>query len=155
MDQLIEFEAENGHMFVPFNYKEKNGLGRFVSNTRQHRKTSKIKDDVIAKLDSIGFVWVVPKGPAKDELVAWGKHFRWLKNFWETKGHCNVPANIGGEAVPTAKWCDEQRQLHLHGKLEKGRFERLSRLGFDFFGDGSSDDEQKVSQNLLVKRVLE
>jgi len=145
IEMLLEFEAENGHMFVPKACKEKDGLGRFVSNKRHERKNGKLKPDVIAKLDEIGFVWVVPKGPAKEELVEWGKQFRWLSNFQKTKGHCNVPAKIGGKDVPVAEWCDEQRQLHLNAKLDKGRFDKLSNIGFDFYGSSEDSEDQPVS----------
>jgi len=147
IEKLLEFEAENGHMFVPFHYKEKNGLGRFVSNARQLRKSGKMTQEVIAKLDEVGFVWVIPKGPAKDELIEWGKQFRWLVNFHKAKGHCNVPAKIGGKVVPAAAWCEEQRQLHLSGKLDMGKFDKLSKFGFDFYGSSEEDNEdQPVSQ---------
>lgn len=150
IEKLLEFEEENGHMFVPKNFKEKDGLGRFVSNARQNRKNGKIKPEVIAKLDEVGFVWAVPKGPAKDELIEWGKQYRWLVNFHETKGHCNVPAKIGGKDVPAAAWCDEQRQLHLNSKLEKGKFDKLSKLGFDFYGSSEDNEDQPVSLLLAV-----
>lgn len=140
IQHLLTFEAEHGHVFVPFTYKS-NGLGRWVSNMRANRNLNKVKPDVIQELDEVGFAWVVPKGDKKTEMVEWGKQFRWLVNFHKSKGHCNVPVQIGGKEVPASKWCDEQRQLHMNGKLEQDRVDKLSRLGFDFYGSSEGQDE--------------
>lgn len=140
IEHLLEFEAKHGHLIVPRKYTE-NGLGIWVNNTKAARKKGKLKPDVIAKLDEIGFVWVSPNGPAKEELIEWGKQFRWLVNYQKAKGHCNVPSKIAGKVAPVAAWCDEQRQLHLSGKLDQGKFEKLSKIGFDFYGSSEEYNE--------------
>ena len=149
IQQLLGFEAEHGHMFVSSTFK-KDGLGRWVSNMRANRNLGKVKSEVINDLDKVGFAWVVPKGPKKNEMVEWGKQFRWLVNFHKSKGHSNVPSKIGGKIVPAAEWCDEQRQLHMHGKLEQEKVNKLSQLGFDFYGSSKDEDEPVSSKELYV-----
>lgn len=143
INQLQEYEAEHGHMIVPEGYKEKDKLGKWVANQKFQRKKGKLHADKISQLDMIGFVWNVPKGPAKDELIEWGKNFRWLVNFHKSKGHTNVPSTIAGESVPTAAWCNQQRQLHLNGKLEQDKIDRLSTIGFDFYPDNEFSNEKE------------
>ena len=143
IEHLLKFEASHGHMIVPQKYAA-DGLGTWVNNTKAKRKVGKLKPDVIAKLDEIGFVWVVPKGPAKEELIEWGKQFCWLVDFQKAKGHCNVPSKIAGETVPVAAWCDEQRQLYVSGKLDQNKIEKLSKLGFDFYGSSGNNEFEPV-----------
>jgi hypothetical protein len=145
IENLLEFEAEHGHLIVPYGYKA-NGLGHWVNNTRAQRKRGGLKPDAIAKLDDVGFVWVAPTGPAREELIAWGRQFRWLANFRKARGHCRVPSKIAGEAVPVAAWCDRQRQLHLAGKLDQDKFQKLSKLGFDFYGSSEDNEAEPVSR---------
>lgn len=116
------------------------------------RKRGEVKADKIAELDKIGFVWVAPRGPEKDAFIEWGKQFRWLVNFQKAKGHCNVPAKIGGKEVPAAEWCDEQRQLHMNNMLDQAKVDRLSGIGFDFFGCSTeeNDGEEPVSRNIVL-----
>ena len=147
IEQLIKYEADNGHMFVP---QKEGSLGKWVNNMRFTK--SKLKKDQIDKLNEVGFVWVTPKGPEKSAMIEWGKKFKKLVTFQRMKGHCNVPASLGGKPYPLADWCDEQRQLFGEEKLDKDKYEKLTRLGFDFFGssDGSSDgeEENRVSSDL-------
>ena len=151
VEQLIKFEADNGHMFVP---QKEPGIGKWCNNARLRKDN--FKAEQIAKLNEIGFAWVVPKGPEKAAMVEWGKKHKLLVTFQKMKGHCNVPAFLGGKPYPLADWCNEQRGLFGEGKLEKDKYDKLNRLGFDFFGasDGSLDnipDERTVSfTNLLL-----
>lgn len=120
-------------MFVPQTHSD-HGLGRYVNNIRGQKKLGRLKSDVIAELDKIGFVWIVEKGVDKTALIEWGKQFRLLVDFQKVKGHCNVPPAIGGVENPLFEWCNEQRRLHMTGALDQGN-------GFDFYG--SSEDDAK------------
>jgi hypothetical protein len=141
IEQLLRFEAQEGHLFVPQTHK-KDGLGKWVDNMRYQKKNGKIKkNDTISRLDEIGFVWEVPKGPAKQELIKWGKHFKFVVNFHKTKGHCNIPSKIAGKSIPAAAWCDQQRSLFLEQKLEQDKVDKLSKLNFDFYWSGEEVNE--------------
>ena len=127
-------------MIVPV---RQGSLGKWCDNTRLRK--DKFKPEQIAKLDEIGFVWVTPKGPERAEYIEWGKKFKILVTFQKMKGHCNVPSSLRGKPYPLASRGDEQCQLFGEEKLDKDKVEKLTRLGFDFFGasDGSSDDEEE------------
>jgi hypothetical protein len=149
IEQLQKFEADHGHLFISGS-QGPNGLGKWVANKRQERQRGKLKQETIHKLDELNFVWVVPKGRGKEELIEWGKQYRWLKNFHEAKGHCNFPSKIAGKAAPVAAWCDTQRQLFMDGKLEQEKVDKLAKLGFDFFGSSDCSEVTPVSSDLRV-----
>ena len=109
--QLIEYENENGHLFVPTGYSGLNNLGRWVNNTRTIK--AKLKPDQIKELEEIGFVWKNPKGAVKKELIEWGNKFKLLAKFHKSKGHCNVPSEVGAKPYPIAVWCDELAGLRI------------------------------------------
>lgn len=144
IEHLLQFEADHGHLFVPTSFST-NGLGRWVTNARFAYCKSKLKQEQIDKLENIGFAWVVPKGEAKAEFIEWGKQFSWLVKYQKSTGRCNVPSKIAGKVAPVAAWCDEQRRLHLDGKLDKSKCNKLSRLGFDFYGSSSEDEPVRLS----------
>ena len=75
IESLQEFEAENGHMVVPYAYSGKGKLGYWVGNMRAKRKKGALKPDVVAKLDEVGFASVALKGPELTQLVEGGKQF--------------------------------------------------------------------------------
>ena len=134
--QLIEYENENGHLFVPTGYTGFNNLGRWVNNTRTNK--AKLKSGQITELERIGFIWKTPKGPIKKELIEWGNKLKLLVKFHKSKGHCNVPSEVGGKPYPLALWCDEQRQKFGEDNLDQNKIDRLNHLGFDFYGSSSS-----------------
>ena len=69
---------------------------------RFQRKQNKLKADAIAKLYQANFVWEAPHGPEKEKMIEWGKHFCWAVNFHKAEGHCNIPKELNGKAVPAA-----------------------------------------------------
>lgn len=154
IEQLLQFEAEHGHLFVPVKYKP-NNLGYWVNNKRAAKKSNKkIDADTMAKLNEIGFVWVWPKGPEKDALIEWGKQFSWLVKFQKDQGHCTVPAKIAGKLNPVATWCDEQRRLNMEGKLDPAKVDKLTRLGFNFYGSSADDDTEDKQPVRISKDII-
>ena len=138
--QLLAFEAEHGHLIVP---ASNGNLGGWCRSVR--RGLCKISDDEKTRLDEIGFLFDVPKGNAKDEMIQWCKSFKMLVSFKKAKNHCNVPLKVAGKPYPLATWCDEQRELYGNGKLDQGKIDKLNRLGFDFFGTNDGGDDEPVS----------
>lgn len=143
IEQLVQFQQEHGHLFVAYGYKPY-GLGNWVNNTRAARRQRKLKADSIARLDEIDFVWDVPKGPEKDKIVAWGKQYRLLVTYYNTRGNCDVPAIVAGQKNPIYTWCEEQRLLYINGKLEQAKVDKLTKIGFDYYGQ---NNEQPVSRD--------
>lgn len=148
ISQLEAFASKHGHMFVPQSFKE-DGLGVWVKNIKA--KKGKLDPKDIAKLDQIGFVWVTPTGPAKEEIIQWGKQFSLLVDFYKEKQHCQVPQTIGGENNPIFEWCEEQRRLYAKKKLDQGKIDKLKNISFDFY---SSEPHKDVNEEESVSNVL-
>ena len=65
-EKLNEYKQQHGDCLVPKVYKIDPALGYWVGNQRAAHKTNKISDERKAKLDSIGFAWVMSVRPAWD-----------------------------------------------------------------------------------------
>ena len=63
LEYLKKFKEEYGHIRVPASYKTEDSsrLGRFVSHKRDEKKSGKLSQDKIDRLDELGFVWDVSK----------------------------------------------------------------------------------------------
>lgn len=144
IQQLVEFENTEGHMFVPNSHADK-GLGGWVKEIKKQRKKNNVKQERVDALNDIGFPWVAVSGPEKAQIVEWGKHYKQLAIFHSTTGHCNVPQIVGGEDNPIFPWCQEQRRLHVTGKLAEAQTAKLSKLGFDFY---LPEEEKEKRKNL-------
>ena len=98
-------------------------LGGWVTNQRQHYRllkegtSSRISDDRIQKLESIGFQWY----PRLDrDTVQWDARFQELKKYKEKHGNCNVPKKHGS----LGGWVDNQRRAYR--LLKEGKAARMS-----------------------------
>jgi len=60
-EKLKEFKEQNGNARVPLKWKADLRLGKWVQLQRKARRTNKISEDHLMKLESIGFEWEVPK----------------------------------------------------------------------------------------------
>ena len=136
--QLREYRMIHGDCNVPQKSGDNIKLGTWVNNQKikyRNVKTGKngtrISQERINKLDSIGFNW----GKAYPPPKSWEESFADLKKFRDTFGHCNVPHNPTNP-TPLAKWVTAQR---VEGKrFRKGRdslltldqIQRLNDVGF-------------------------
>ena len=118
--KLKEYKAIHGDCSVPSRYKEDARLGAFVSRQRRQNKQGTLKEEERAKLDELGFDWVV-KEPS------WNRMLQELKEFKQQHGHCVV--NTGG-AIGTrlSNWVKEQRRMRK--RLTKSQRASLDELGF-------------------------
>lgn len=60
--QFKEFVHEHGHGRVPAKYEKNMQLGYWVAKQRAVKKSGRMRPDRSAKLDEVGFAWVVPVG---------------------------------------------------------------------------------------------
>ncbi|KAL7547298.1 hypothetical protein ACHAWF_016649 [Thalassiosira exigua] len=107
-NELVEFEAANGHCKVP----RANGLGEWVSTQRKEKKKfdegkkTSLTAERVDKLESIGFQWA---------LADWTEMFGRLVEYYETNGHSQVPQQFGS----LGRWVAYQRkryQARVNGK---------------------------------------
>lgn len=127
--QLKEFWKENGHAFVPVNYKENKSLGTWVASQRWLEAKGKLDPAKKKKLDQLGFVWTKD---TEKELKAindekWEESFEKLKAYKEKYGTCQVSLRVDRVLQ---RWTCWQRKAFYEGKLPEDRLNRLNEIRF-------------------------
>jgi hypothetical protein len=121
--ELRLFKARTGNCNVPSKNMKYLKLGPWVAKQRRLYKDGKLSDKRIAKLNNIGFEWILAEAPEK----SWNERFNQLAEYREEFGHCKVPLKqnklLGG-------WVLEQRRSFKRGTLSVDRVERLDAIGF-------------------------
>ncbi len=83
--KLIAFKAAHGHCHVPYDYPPDPSLGRWVYTQRRRHQAGQLSSDLCARLDQIGFRWLLPIKPVSSassfhaQLVALNR--RWEKRL--------------------------------------------------------------------------
>ncbi|GFH61945.1 hypothetical protein CTEN210_18421 [Chaetoceros tenuissimus] len=132
--QLKEYKAQNGNCNVPSKYELNKALYSWVGVQRQeYRKMSqgvhsRITQERVEKLESLGFSWVGGND-------AWNERYEQLREFKLQQGHCNVPQRYKANKA-LAIWVNTQRsqyKLMLNGLksfMTEERIEKLKNIGF-------------------------
>merc|ERR1740139_1885047 len=119
--ELRKFKEREGHCNVPQRFSDNLELGRWVH--RHRAKRLKISKERAAKLDSIGFTWVVYIEPD----LRWEIMFEELRKFKDREGHCNVPQKYS-DNPELGRWVSSKR-VH-RSKISKERASKLDSIGF-------------------------
>jgi hypothetical protein len=143
--ELVAYKLENGHANVPQSYKDKS-LHAWVRTQREAKKdydkgkVSKMTQERVDALESIGFQWVVGHQP-KDQQ--WEDMFQALLRYKQQHGHTRVSQN---ENKQLYKWVLNQRarrrllETHGEGKAKGMTWARVEKLqAIDFCFEASSN----------------
>ncbi|GFH43892.1 hypothetical protein CTEN210_00365 [Chaetoceros tenuissimus] len=139
-NDLKEYKARYGHCNVPLKHKDVPTLGNWCRAMKANyqliqrgkKPLRRLNQEMIDKLDSIGFPWKVSKCRTFQE------HLSDLKEFKKKYGHCNVTSKYN---PALAGWCAEIRKGYKHfvsGKkaasynLTPSMVDQLEQLGFVF-----------------------
>ena len=135
--ELEQYKAMYGNCNVPWKWSENSQLANWVSQQRtqyrlyQEGKKSSMTKERIAKLESIGFEWVLLT------LVTWEQRYAELEQYKAMYGNCNVPWKWS-ENSQLANWVSQQRtqyRLYQEGKkssMTKERIAKLESIGFEW-----------------------
>jgi hypothetical protein len=148
--QLLEFKETHGHVQVPVRYQQNPQLGKWVRNQRQQHKTGSLKEERIAKLNDVGFIWEV-KTDSKHQ--PWEDRLLQLLEFKEKHGHTLVPWKYK-QNPQLGSWVSDQRKLRKSGNLKEERIAKLNEVGFIWEADTRSKEqrwEDSMSQLLEFK----
>ena len=156
LQELKDYKAEHGDCNVPITYSSNPTLGRWVhtnrhqeklrrENRKDGKKSSKstMTDERFDLLDAIGFNWEVrasTKGGVMKppHLYSWEDRFEELRGFYQTTGHCIVPADHNPYLN---QWCSEQKELLMtlqvdpndsmaRARMTDEQVQRLASVGF-------------------------
>lgn len=128
MRALVQFKKQFGHVYVPSNFKDDNGLYEWVKNVRSGNKT--LTDDQRDALTAVGFVWE-KDSVRRDRL--WLESLDKLMAYKQRFGDCAVPWRWK-EDIPLAEWVHTQRKKNSTGQLKAHRKEILESVGFEWAG---------------------
>jgi hypothetical protein len=119
---LREYHHKNGHCRVPKEIKIKGiNLGGWVS-TQRIRK-SRLNQERIRRLDSLGFSW----DPITED---WEEAFAALQQYQKKAGHCKAPKKLTINGIKLEPWITMQRAKV--SALSRDQIERLNSLGFSW-----------------------
>ena len=121
-----EYYKANLNLDVPSKYKLDNGfdLGDWVA--RQRRNKSKLSDEQVKALDSIGMVW---SAPAEKQ---WERGFEHLVQYKNKYGTAKPGADYRAEDGYTlGRWFSRQKKNYIDGELNKEQIEKLTQIGVE------------------------
>jgi superfamily II DNA or RNA helicase len=120
--ELKEFHTRNGHCSVSKKFDRK--LAIWVVSQRQLRKSGRLSQNRIQRLDSLDFAW-------DENEASWETMIEALRDFKSREGHCNVPARYPANRQ-LGKWLSRQRQFYRSRKLSSDRSKILVDIGVEF-----------------------
>ena len=135
--ELCAYKERFGDTLVQIKWPENPLLGRWVSSQRYIYNRGKLKKENEDRLNSIGFVWKVPRS-AKPPKVSTSKlEEQWQQMFGRFKEYAKVHgvskiAVIDDETRKLNRWMLGQRQARKRGKLNEARIKALEEIGFQW-----------------------
>jgi len=126
-EELKQFQALQGHCYVPYDWDEDVQFAQWVSRQRVRKNKGKLSPERTAKLEEIGFLWSAVEGGAFK--LRWEEKYEDLKKYKEEYGDCNVPYRWP-DNPQLANWVFRQREHRKAGKLSEEREAKLTELSF-------------------------
>ncbi|GAB3530803.1 hypothetical protein GCM10027443_12160 [Pontibacter brevis] len=128
-EQLEEYKKNNGHCFVPTNYRENRSLGIWVATQRRLEAKGTLQATKKRRLDQLGFVW---GKDVKYKLQLgydkqWNDNFKKLKAYRQEYGSFQVSLKID---PVLQQWVSWQRKLFYKGRLPQARINLLNEIQF-------------------------
>lgn len=127
----VRYHREHGNLDVPYRYIDSEGihLGQWLVNIRTSRtnpkKSYKLTDEQIARLDAIGMIW----GSKYDKQ--WDDAFQALCEYYKKHSTFDIPlAYKTDSGIALGKWTRRQRDFYMHGRLSDERIAKLKAIGF-------------------------
>ncbi len=145
-DALERFFAKYGHAHVPATDPRYGPLHEWLIT--QVRNKNALTEDQRAKLDFLGVHWEF-----KDiRDWRWHEMYIQLKDFYQERGHCNVPQKWKVNKQ-LSSWVSVQRRRVAEGNMKRHRKEKLEAMGFiwDFRDVYERQWENKFDQLVAFK----
>ena len=134
---LVKFKEREGNCQVHGDHIESDyRLGQWVGKQRSIK--SKLPEDLLNRLNEIGFIW-------DSRAEQWETGYSALVKFKEREGHCLVPSKHNESDYRLGQWVDIQRQNK--SELPKDRLDRLNEIGFIW---NSRSDQWEIGFSALI-----
>jgi aromatic ring-cleaving dioxygenase len=139
-EQLRAYHEVHGHTRV--RQGEDYKLAGWVKAQRDRYRRGELKEDRWRKLASLDFVFdTVLQRPKGLVQVPWEERFEQLRAYHVKHGHTRVSLS---EDLKLARWVQNQRTKHEHGRLSEDQIEMLAAIDFDFEKTAWSRRAEKV-----------
>lgn len=122
----VDYYKIHGDLDVPAAYRLDNGfvLGDWVA--RQRRNKSKLSDEQVKALDSIGMVW------SASAERQWEQGFEHLVQYKNKYGTAKPGTSYRAEDGYTlGRWFSRQKKNYIDGELNKEQIEKLTGIGVE------------------------
>lgn len=131
LQELLDFRARHGHIYVPRGWAENRGLSHWVTNQRRLILWGTMRRARLRRLEEEGIRWIAKGDRVEAQEITWSRMVGSLRAFQRIHGHLDVPR--GWPAEPSlAGWAATQRYLRKRGALAESRIRRLEELGFEW-----------------------
>ena len=120
--KLVKYKTKYGSTYVPSDFEEDPKLATWARKQRWDYLKSKLSQNRLQLLKSIGFVWDRYK-------EIWMEMYQRLVNYKKKYGHTCVPFSWK-EDPKLANWVATQRSHYSKSKLSQKRTELLKSIGF-------------------------
>jgi hypothetical protein len=117
-ETLVEFQRQNGHCVVPFNYQQDKSLGQWVSRQRTYHANHKIRLDRKGRLDDIGFTWK-DDGWQHQPCEQLAESGQIMAARTTGRGNATIRNRSGKKAVETSGSSVEETDCRLHEEDSK------------------------------------
>ena len=145
--ELKDYKERNGHCLVPRSYPPNQKLAYWIGHQRKecvkrkHNKKTRLSDERINALNSIGFCWDASAG------VSWNQRWAELMKYKEEHGDFVIEKDQNPELY---RWCVLMRREYgnfVQGKksrLSIKRIKEMESMGYIWnFQEGMNEREQK------------
>ena len=123
------YYKKHGNLNVPVKYIDENGVKLYVwlVNMRALYHQSKLSEEQINLLESIGMDWRTRKEKSWDEA------YEYAKEYYISNGNLNMPARYKlPNGFSLGRWVSVQRRRYENNELEKKYIEKLNLLNMNW-----------------------
>lgn len=147
---LLQYKAQYGNTLVPCRVNNNPRLGTWVRKQRNLYNKNQLKIDRVQSLESIGFLWIVPRSLI--DANKWEVMYKALLQYKKQHGDTLVPDRYQ-QNPRLATWVKGQKNMHSRRKLDKNRFERLDSIGFRWWGQKQCSGWDAMFQSLMRYKI--
>ena len=154
-----QYYEENGNLNMLVSHVTKEGvhLGAWIAQQRKMKKTGKLSDDKIERLEKIGMIWDAKR-------YTFDQFYRAATEYAEGHGTCNANQHyITNDGIKLGGWICTQRVRYREGHLSEYEIEALEKLSINwgqtledkwFEGIGHAREYYQQYGDINVKRTL-
>ena len=130
--KLVEFYQKFGYINVPIDYITEDGynLGIWYRNQIKNYKINNLNEKQFKKLNLLNFI------PLNKNDINWNNNYNTICDYYLNDELNNLyirKKNFSKEEFQLYCWCAKQKHDYKTNKLSYDRYDKLSKIGFNFY----------------------